>query len=238
MSTKTQSPKLRQVWVEWLAKYRTLSSSFDISIAAPFFSSAHVNYPVQQRGVLFVGKATDRNYFLSDFENDLSVSDEAAIEGRIGCNRKLVENDQPSTAFWNLFAALSVAADNGEEFENMIWTNICKIGPLSGPPTDLLLNRQKELAIKTLQIEIEEYSPSLVVFVSGKYASDVVIAVTKKAESEWVKSDTPGFDSGVWWLKSLSPNIPSFLWTMHPQFKSNSEKQTWVRRAIWLMKDR
>ena len=237
MIVETPSPKLRQVWNEWLDKYRVLKSSSEIeALAAPFFSSAHINYSMQQRVLLFVGKATDQDYFLPNFENDLLVSNDAAVIGRLEQNRKLVEKDRPSTAFWKLFVELSVAAGNCENLENIVWTNICKIGLRSGPPTDALLQVQKELAIRTLRIEIEEYRPSLVVFVSGKYASEVVISLGKVPEEEWKKSNMPGADSGTWWLRSPTRDSPSFLWTMHPQFKSTLEKQAWVQRALWLMK--
>jgi hypothetical protein len=58
--------------------------------------------------------------------------------------------------------------------ENLVWSNLCKIGQIRGNPSDKLVDEQFDLAVETLRLEIQTYGPKIVLFVTDEYADSII----------------------------------------------------------------
>ncbi|MGC1372632.1 MAG: hypothetical protein WA824_10890 [Candidatus Sulfotelmatobacter sp.] len=143
-----------------------------------------------------------------------------------------------SSAFWSFARALSerlavTTHSTIQPLQNLVWTNICKIGVLRGNPAGEILRAQSELAAASLRSEIKTYRPRLVVFVTGDYAAQLVDAVVGDSEQKtW--HEERGHEL-FWWRKPIG-NMPAVLWAYHPERKPLSTLETWLQQASRLAK--
>ncbi len=205
-------------------------------IAAPFLSVPPADYdPIAVPSILYVGKATAGSWCRRSFLRSPTVKE------RHQCTADFLEGwvktGRYNSAFWRFARALSerlaVATHSTiQPLQNLVWTNICKIGVLRGNPTGKILRAQSELAVASLRSEIKMYRPRLVVFVTGDYAEQLVDGVVGDCEQKtWHKER--GHEL-FWWRKPIG-NIPAVLWAYHPERKSLSTLETWLQQALRLV---
>jgi len=191
-------------------------------LAAPFLSVADsLAEPSGIGTILLVGKATKGDWKLDKFEAQSGSPIDIRIEKRRKATRDHLdaEKDNQSSAFWRFWMSLHQIGSP------VIWTNRAKIGVVKGNPSGANLRAQVELARDTLNAEVAEYGPSLVVIV-GDYAGDEIICPVFGLIGEWKKDN----DDGVWWI-DRTDSSPAVLWTGHPERKRGEQVARWLDRA-------
>jgi hypothetical protein len=102
---------------------------------------------------------------------------------------------------------------------NLAWTNVSKVGLILGNPGPSQIDEQYALAVETLQREVADLKPTIVVAVSSRFGESIFrAAVDGTNDADWLKSEDEkslGVDD-VWW-KPGKNNNPSLLWMRHPQ---------------------
>ena len=197
------------------------------AVAAPFLSSAdRFLAGPEGRAILLVGKATDGQWKIEDFDPDTKCHYSERVEERCLTARAFVEKmrDEPKSAFWRFWRDLNQIGSP------VIWTNLSKIGIQSGNPRGWYLQEQSELAVRTLKAEIAEYRPSLVVLVTSDYAKDETVYQIWP-QKLWTIS---GRDGTCWIVGSGNRTTP-VLWTDHPQGKRRERIRYWLEMANWLI---
>jgi hypothetical protein len=206
-------------------------------LAAPFLSVPPAGYdPTRVPSILYVGKATAGNWWLSTYLGSRTVKE------RRQCTtdflEKYVKTGEYSSAFWRFAQVLSerVAAttkSNIEPLQNFVWTNTSKIGVRRGNPTGYVFRAQSELAVESLRFEIKKYRPRLVVFVTGDYAAEVVDAVVRDGgHKTW--HEERGRDM-FWWREPIG-HMPAILWAYHPERKPLGVLDAWLEQAARLVR--
>jgi hypothetical protein len=215
-----------------LDKFREINTKFSGEITGPHITFKPRGYDSQRNTVLYIGKALgaqdaqpgnpsveDRRDAASDF-----------LDKVVGC-RKFRKYP-----FWNFALQLAkrIAGSDYDEdrpLQNLIWSNICKIGECKGNPKGEVFAEQNCLAVETLRAEIEYYKPRLVMWVSGIYGHDVVWKVTNDPHEEhWEKSPE---DDAVYFRRRMH-SLPAMLWTYHPQGPYRNP-DLWIREACKLL---
>ena len=208
---------LQQEWLDLFWKMREMPSLDRDKIAAPFVSYAPPKYVRgAHNSILYVGKATD-----GCWERESFLEHKSILERRSVTTGELA--DHKPSAFWLFAESLGLSSDN------VIWTNLFKIGVLSGNPNGPYADIQSDLAKQTLWAEISEFQPALVMFVTGNKYLDFVTQFPDNW-SLWMKD--PVID--MWWQERTDAQ-PAFLWTGHPQGKSSATLRHWRARAEQLL---
>jgi hypothetical protein len=115
-----------------------------------------------------------------------------------------------------------------EPLQNLVWSNIAKIGTVTGNPEGQYLAAQRQLAVETLKLEIATYRPALLLFVSGVYSTDIVHEVTAPlVGGQWHRQRE---QEGFWW-RDATPDLPAVLWTYHPERKPLDTTNAWLEKA-------
>jgi len=193
-------------------------------LAAPFLSVRESNWAVGEvRPILFVGKATDGDWKEDKFR---ACARDRRVEERLRASRDFVGamRSRPKSAFWRFWNSL------GHRGLPVIWTNLAKIGVTSGNPRGWYLEAQCDLAVKTLEAEVKEYNPILVVLVTSDYAKDQIV-YRKWPQKNWTVSD---YDLSTCWINA-SDGEPAVLWTDHPQGKRAEKVSYWLGKACSLL---
>ncbi len=197
-------------------------------LAAPFLSITECPLATAGRGpILLVGKATAGKWKIEDFEPDANCPHSDRVEERRLTTHAFLEEmgRKPKSAFWRFWRNLSLIGSP------VIWSNLAKIGVESGNPQGWYLEEQSELAIRTLEAEITQYKPSLIVLVTSDYAKDQIV-YRIWPQDIWKISD---YD-GTCWIKGIGEGL-SVLWTDHPQGKPSERLAYWLEKANWLARN-
>jgi hypothetical protein len=220
---------LLEVQSKWIAKFDQMrESGIDMDqLAAPFLSIPGIPAASAQAGpILLVGKATGGDWGKDSFLSKTGVPNR--IEERRDFTRKHLlwrQEEYQRTAFWRCWKRLH------EISAPVIWTNLAKIGVRKRNPEKVYLSAQIDLACETLELEIEEYKPKLVVLATGDYAGDeIVCPIFKTGRGEWNEV----VDGEFWWLGRTATR-PAILWTGHPQGKSPTTRNKCLEKAKELM---
>lgn len=202
-------------------------------VTGPFLSVEPEHYnPSRIPSVLYVGKALGPNEQMPN----VSVRE---LRGRTAkFLGQVVQGEHRWRAFWNFAVRLSsaVAQNTGHArispLQNLVWTNICKIGDAKKNPARQIYETQKELAIATLKAEIAAYRPALVFWVTGNYKVEVVRNVVDDIDdASWVKDLE---QKGIYW-RAQRGSLPPMIWTYHPERKSAETWRLWIERAVELV---
>lgn len=216
--------KLDETQHEWIWLFNEMQRRHT-SLSFPFLSSSPREYD-STRSILYVGKATEGPW-KEEKEECNCLADYRALPSRF-------LNDLPATkklsAFWRFGKALSELDAPKRPYQNLIWTNLAKIGVCRGTPTEKIFQEQKALAIETLRTEMKVYRPALVVFVTGDYHPEIVHEVTVP-QAEW-RRDLER--TGLWW-RPAARNLPALMWTYHPERKRRTTLDVWLRKAKELL---
>lgn len=230
---------MHTLWQRWIEKRAEICRRLnDEDCGAPFVSVAPPHYDPQRiPSILYVGKATRGWWGDQEVQGGPLLQPDkftpANLEHYVAAwlEKEIWSGGwRRPGPFWYFAGSLSETLANTSNttvgrLENLVWTNICKIGVSEGNPSGQCLRLQKELAVETLKCEIEHYRPGLIVFVTGDYASDVIDQVVDP--HSW-KKDFEG--DGYWWRPARG-HEPPMLWTYHPQGKSRSVRDKWLKKA-------
>jgi len=150
--------------------------------------------------ILYIGKATAGPFVAAD-------------ANRIAFGRR-------TAGFWSFAREISgITMEECADLGNLAWSNLCKIGVRNGNPDDTLAERQRELAVKTLQLEMEFLQPTLIVCVAEGFQDHFVY------EALGVTQD---LDDGFRWRQAGRYSIyfreaqdgwPPIMWMKHPERK-------------------
>jgi hypothetical protein len=227
-------------WIELFDKWRCISAVKDL-IAAPFLSVP----AAQKRTVLYVGKATAKDWYRDDdaFGPPCGSSREVMerrIKERRECTQEFLNDVAPSynSGFWGFAREVNTVAAGRWNvpltgpLQHITWTNICKIGTLKGNPSGFILKEQSELAIDTLRSEISAYDPQLICFVTWDYAWNLVKeALSDSNDASW---DQMGNDEWMWYHPPRK-RFPAALLTGHPERKRTDLRKRWLARISELL---
>jgi len=148
------------------------------------------DFPKQKRkGVLFVGRAvngwTERGSLDSLFNSEIESERAFAKKNQLSW----VENqwqdssiyNTAGSAFWRIIKK-SCVPYYSPWYSKIAWTNLCKLSPVIGNPSDFLFKKQLPIASRILIKEIEILSPSLVVLITGMNYADEFLSYINDEE--------------------------------------------------------
>ena len=191
-------------------------------------------------GILFIGRAT--NDWRTDSEDvNILFGDPYTTDTIFNCYDQMiwVENcakqessdtyNSNRSAFWRLIrriARFHHKIDNVDRFgdlKKIAWSNICKVAPYSGNPTDSLYYAQLDIAEKILETEIKYLSPKYLIFLTGwSWAADTISYLTKQSKED--------IENRIDWLEwghnnkyrtgRLEMDNTVFIISEHPQGKN------------------
>jgi len=238
MSSEFQD--LQRLQIECIALYHRLTTENTANkdyYAAPFLSCEPSGYfSTSGKKILFVGQATDRQYFFDEFHSA------STVDGPNGYNSQLierrsapkkvfdaVETETRKSAFWTLAQKLSELgfrnADAKRSFmENLVWSNVAKIGAKRGNPTKKFLKPQIELSKETLRAEIAYYKPDIIYVAHSSFGEEIVNKDDKSVfgSDGWIK------DHDDIWYRREGKNGPIIFASDHPGRKRKLLPSKWL----------
>ena len=120
-----------------------------------FRSQVGVDYPTEERkGLVFYGRAT----------NGWNEDDHETL--------KDILTRQRFRPFFNLIYWVGWTYYGDSYYDNIVWSNICKIAPDGGNPSDTLWCVQYHHMVEIIKKEMEILSPAVVILVTGNAASE------------------------------------------------------------------
>ncbi len=189
----------------------------------PFCMQWGKDFPTNpSSGLLFVGRATN------GYGTDATESVDVLFDGE-GDSLGFARPNQMSwlatsdynwrqSPFWRVISKVSQDYTEGEWFNGIAWSNLCKIAPSeAGNPSDSLYYAQLSACQKILKSEIEILSPKFVILLTGdSWAKDFLSYLDDKEvcspidKVEWENNYT----IDIYLIKGVY-----FLRTEHPQGK-------------------
>lgn len=228
-----------ETWSKWFALYKSLASD-GIDVAAPFMPYVPAEFTRQKVRVLYLGKATKGNCEREDFDRAAARGESAARAQAEAFSRCIFEQnvDARGPNFWGFANEISKALNpKVTKLKNIAWSNVCKIGAAVNNPEGILLNQQVRLAIQTLNEEIENLSPTIILCVANSFADPILLpSLGCPANCTWEKSeeDDPSRDvQNVWWLAPAGKR-PAVVWMRHPQGSANNLRAFSLEKTIEL----
>jgi hypothetical protein len=217
-----------------LQLFQELHNRYPDRISVPFLSVPPANYdPVAVPSVLYVGKATAGPWGLSDFLRSPTVMERHEFTAAF--MKEEINTGEYSSAFWRFGRDLSRQIGLSSRrpihgLQNLVWTNLCKIGVVRGNPSGEILQAQGVLATECLRLEIQTYRPKLIVLVTADYADHLLTAALGE-QMPWHKESGP---DGFWW-REATDELPAILWTYHPERKPQNLLEIWLQQASRLV---
>ena len=233
---------LESLEAEWLVLFETMQSSPETygiragALAAPFLSASSTNYRPESPGtVLLVGKATaGRNTLGGAAVRDTYNVETVKLRTLAVIEEVLLK--EYGSSWWRFARRLSenVARATAQEcspFSNLVWTNLIKIGVVSGNPSAAYIRPQAELAENTLLAEAAFYRPALMVLSTGFYRFGLMCRILRR-----LVGDAPNTEAQKrgWWTHAGDEGRPAILWTGHPQAKRTAITEEWLAQAYSL----
>lgn len=232
--------QLQQFWLRWLTQYSNMCRSEKIDpekLAAPFFSAV----PRQPKSplILYVGKATAGCWHKESFLKWMKRTPQERVSERLGCTRQWLETvrrGEYRSQFWDFGIELNAIAAATTKlrrlgFQNLVWSNVAKIGRIDANPRGTYFELQRALAVQTLKTEITIYRPSLIYFASWDICDEYVIGelLDDPQVESWPRNQRLN-DDGIWCRPGQSGS-PPVVWTQHPQGKSRAQRNLWLRKV-------
>ena len=160
--------------------------------------------------VLYVGRAT----------RDFGASHLDGFSGAAAGASRVVDEwfMRGGSGFWQFIRAIlkRIAEDCGQPGEalpaRLAWSNLAKIGNLTGNPGGRSLREQQELCIEALTMEIEAFKPTAILIATTNYAEKEVVFPLFGDEG-W-SFDTPEEDRIAY---KQHPTFGLIAYTNHPQ---------------------
>ena len=210
-------------------------SEEDKSITSPFCVQWGKNFPTTLfSGLLFVGRATDATKsvdVLFDGEGDSLGFARPNQMSWLATSTTNNNYNWRQSPFWRLISKVSQDYTEGEWFNGIAWSNLCKIAPSeAGNPSDSLYDAQLSACQKILKSEIKILSPKFVILLTGdSWAKDFLSYLDDKKtcspidKVEWGNNYT---------MEIYLINEVYFLRTEHPQGKPEQSHIEGIKSII------
>jgi len=237
--------ELEGEWLRLFTEMRHNPGKYRIDagqLAAPFLSTPASNtYTAGRHGtVMLVGKATSGLNTLGSaavadaYKPETVKQRTPAVFDEVTAG---IERSQFLRFAQRLSEAVAEAAGISiRPFDNLIWTNLAKIGVRSGNPSGAYFNAQMELAVETLAAEITHYRPSLVVASMAWFGYGPLRRAIPEMWDDHPNHPTRRTNRPDWWSHPANNGRPAILWTMHPQGKPLKVLDAWLDEAQKLVK--
>lgn len=227
---------------DWVQLYEELNRQHPACVAIPHLSVTPPGYdPLKFSSILLIGKATRGQWDIEEgvsFDINREINLDSSQKSAKNFLETWIFSKKYNSAFWNFAHQLSEAIARASQvtlsspLQNLIWTNLCKIGVDEGNPERKFYDCQRDLAIKTLKAEIQKYCPKILVFVTGNYGEDIIGDVVEDQEQRsWNRS----LEENGFWSRDAMGSIPAALWTYHPQGKTKDTTRRWIAEACRLI---
>lgn len=129
-------------------------SGFDIDNLVTFTGRVGRDYPAESyKGILFYGRATN-----GWDDDDIKNKDIEQV---------IIKSIKRGSQFFKLLHPFAEYFYGDSWLTNVAWSNICKIAPDGGNPSDSLWYAQRDSLSPIIQREVELLSPGIVVLVTG-----------------------------------------------------------------------
>lgn len=130
------------------------------------------------------------------------------------------------SAFWRVIKGVAKAFYPDEWYKHIAWSNLCKVAPQAGNPSNSLYYAQLEACQKILEAEIKALSPKAVLLFTGySWAKDFLVYLNDGVEPQpmataaWSK-----YECKVFLIKGTY-----YILTEHPQGKKEAiHKETLI----------
>lgn len=144
-------------------------------VIIPFVVQWGKYFPEQENeGILFVGKATNGWYNDDlDVENMFKENYKDAIFNRPDQMTWVSDNNAEryntnNSSFWRVIRRVAREFTFSEnELEHIAWTNVCKLAPDGGNPSNALYDKQLDDACLIFQTEVRILSPKYIIMFTG-----------------------------------------------------------------------
>lgn len=179
----------------------------------------------ENKGLLFVGKSVNgwvadsidiEDIFCDSGNGVFAMNDQMIwVENCEGSNEGY---NSRKSAFWRVNKKISMNYYPQNWYENVAWSNVCKVSPYEGNPSDRLYYEQLSSAQKILAKEIEILSPQAVVMFTSGWEKDFLLYLNNDKMPEPVKVvNWEGYQSILYVI-----NGTKFIVSPHPQGKTES----------------
>jgi hypothetical protein len=225
---------LQQKWVE---KFAEMKKRLPDQLVTPWLTVEPDGYGSEQIPlVLYVGKASGPNQ-----AEQKNLNAEQLRQVRREFLKSVVSNEFRGFAFCDFALQLSDALkhhtghDGIAPLQNLVWSNICKIGVCGKkPPNATIYGFQRDLAVQTLQAEIEFFKPKLVYWATHKYHLDAIReTVGDEIDDDITWANDPSDDRI--YTRGPKDGLPAMIRGPHPERKSNKELASWIELACSLI---
>ena len=196
----------------------------------PFFIQEGKNFQNSDNRILFVGKSvngwitnsTDIDVlFYGDSEGKRKIvnrTDEMCWVVKPNTKRKGVKTYKHSS-FWRLIhfvtKSLLLEEKSKEWYDYIAWSNLYKISPKKGNPTDEMKKLQQEICCKILDKEIEVLQPKFIVFLTSGwekfYMNHLGLNLSSFSYITWGKKNHK--------IKYCTNSGITYILSQHPQGK-------------------
>lgn len=214
---------------------------FDNGNLVPFFMQWGTEYPLEDnQGIMFYGRAT--NGWVT---NDLDV------EGLFDLQREdriFARDDQMTwvdnaagdvdgyntnkSAFWRVIRQTAAHFYPKNTLQHICWSNVSKIAPDGGNPSDPLFYAQLPAAQKIMQKEIEIFKPRHVVMLVGEgWAADYLYFLNGNKPTSSIATYSWG-NNNEYKIKVYKISDTFFYRSEHPERKNEETHVNALIRAI------
>lgn len=207
----------------------------------PFCIQWGSKYPTHNnKGIMFYGRATngwvtndlnvDKLFDINNpdriFARDDQMSwvdDSSGENGNYNTNR---------SAFWRVIRQTAIHFYPDDELQHICWSNVCKIAPDGGNPTDPLFYAQLSAARRIMQKEIEIFAPRHVVLLVGEgWAKDFLYFLNGNQRTHSIATYTWG-TTKKYQIKVYKIGETYFYRSEHPERKNEETHISALIRAI------
>jgi hypothetical protein len=216
---------LNQMQKKWITFHDELCKGFAqnrCKLAAPFLSVADPTPCANSTpAIMLVGQATRGDWFYPKYEPKLLLPiSERLLERRRATSAFLTDGAYARnrrSAFWIMWRRMKNLTRGP-----VIWSNVAKVGTWAGNPPWRVVAAQSNLAIATLNAEIETYNPRLIVFVTGYFGRHEIVSKLLK-----VSRDLTEAPNGIIYSRVRTRTRPAVLWTGHPRARQRQTLSKW-----------
>ena len=182
----------------------------------------------KESGILFVGKAT--NGWITDSKKIEELFGETkdrifARDDQMKWISNLANNEKGyntrKSAFWRVIKSVSEFKNGKDDwFSKIAWSNLYKVGPEKGNPSESLKKEQENICKIILETEIKILNPKYVIFLSSGWEHNFLNYLIKDLPKE-------NFNKVKWSnkyeTKGFTINGTNYITSLHPQGKNEIE---------------
>ena len=207
----------------------------------PFCMQWGKHFPQEENdGIMFYGRATNGWVTL---ESDVDKLFDINFDDRIffrddqmqwvdDCAGNTGNYNTNNSAFWRVIRRTASAFYPQEPLHHIAWSNVCKIAPDGGNPSDALFYAQLPSARAIMQKEIEIFSPKHIVLLTGKaWAQDFLYFLNGSQSTKSIKSYKWGSEN-QYMVKVYQIGGVHFYLSEHPQGKNEDTHVDVLVKAI------